>query len=59
MGGFPFGVGLDASPDYRIYDNRLDTFKYWPAGVGVKPDQLAKAGFRCIANGRQMYVCLV
>ena len=37
-------------PNYKICDQRLDTFKYWPCKEKIRPEQLAKAGFWYTGN---------
>ena len=36
--------------DYRIYDHRLATFKFWPCPDKVAPTQLARAGLRYLGE---------
>ena len=38
QGGFSFGS------DYKLYNDRLKSFKYWPCSEKILPQQLAKAG---------------
>ncbi len=45
-----FTGGFDVA-NYKYYDDRLNTFKFWPCSDKIKPSQLAKAGMRYSGSG--------
>ena len=40
-GGFSFG---HQPPNYKLYNDRLKSFQFWPCSEKILPQQLAKAG---------------